>query len=141
LFVFFFSSRRRHTRSDRDWSSDVCSSDLRRTLDFILDDNVLDSSDVLLTLRREDVLHEVGFRVGDIGSKPYQEFVIFPDRPDGPRCSVWHLTFQRLVKRFWPSLSARGEEVGKVVNEISTQYRLQAPGHTPQQLQDYLYEA
>src|SRR2546421_3823755 len=28
LFIFFFSSRRRHTRSDRDWSSDVCSSDL-----------------------------------------------------------------------------------------------------------------
>src|SRR5207249_2394807 len=27
--VFFFSSRRRHTRSKRDWSSDVCSSDLR----------------------------------------------------------------------------------------------------------------
>src|SRR6478672_5160997 len=41
--VFFFSSRRRHTRSDRDWSSDVCSSDLvprggvriaRRTVDL-----------------------------------------------------------------------------------------------------------
>src|SRR5690349_25165040 len=28
LIVFFFSSRRRHTRSLRDWSSDVCSSDL-----------------------------------------------------------------------------------------------------------------
>src|SRR6266511_3972522 len=28
-FVFFFSSRRRHTRFSRDWSSDVCSSDLR----------------------------------------------------------------------------------------------------------------
>src|SRR5699024_11848567 len=29
LFIFFFfSSRRRHTRSKRDWSSDVCSSDL-----------------------------------------------------------------------------------------------------------------
>src|SRR5688572_23383107 len=28
LFVFFFSSRRRHTRFDCDWSSDVCSSDL-----------------------------------------------------------------------------------------------------------------
>ena len=28
LIFFFFSSRRRHTRSDRDWSSDVCSSDL-----------------------------------------------------------------------------------------------------------------
>src|SRR5690625_6702957 len=28
LFAFFFSSRRRHTRWPRDWSSDVCSSDL-----------------------------------------------------------------------------------------------------------------
>src|SRR5256886_12613448 len=28
LFFFFFSSRRRHTRFDCDWSSDVCSSDL-----------------------------------------------------------------------------------------------------------------
>src|SRR5437868_14826633 len=28
LCYFFFSSRRRHTRSKRDWSSDVCSSDL-----------------------------------------------------------------------------------------------------------------
>src|SRR2546430_3825229 len=28
-FFFFFSSRRRHTRFDCDWSSDVCSSDLR----------------------------------------------------------------------------------------------------------------
>src|SRR5690606_41065340 len=27
-FLFFFSSRRRHTRFSRDWSSDVCSSDL-----------------------------------------------------------------------------------------------------------------
>src|SRR5690349_25057103 len=32
---FFFSSRRRHTRSLRDWSSDVCSSDLTR--DDVLD--------------------------------------------------------------------------------------------------------
>src|SRR5258707_10752010 len=29
FFFFFFSSRRRHTRYWRDWSSDVCSSDLR----------------------------------------------------------------------------------------------------------------
>src|SRR6266496_6639531 len=31
MFFFFFSSRRRHTRSLRDWSSDVCSSDLGET--------------------------------------------------------------------------------------------------------------
>src|SRR5256886_4364553 len=30
IFVFFFSSRRRHTRFDCDWRSDVCSSDLAR---------------------------------------------------------------------------------------------------------------
>src|SRR2546430_17719342 len=30
-FFFFFSSRRRHTRFDCDWSSDVCSSDLARS--------------------------------------------------------------------------------------------------------------
>src|SRR6266853_6920509 len=30
MFFFFFSSRRRHTRFDCDWSSDVCSSDLRK---------------------------------------------------------------------------------------------------------------
>src|SRR5690606_40686457 len=29
-YFFFFSSRRRHTRFSRDWSSDVCSSDLFR---------------------------------------------------------------------------------------------------------------
>src|SRR5690606_39370816 len=30
FLFFFFSSRRRHTRFSRDWSSDVCSSDLHR---------------------------------------------------------------------------------------------------------------
>src|SRR3712207_9536553 len=30
VVLFFFSSRRRHTRYWRDWSSDVCSSDLHR---------------------------------------------------------------------------------------------------------------
>src|SRR5260221_6096879 len=30
--IFFFSSRRRHTRSLCDWSSDVCSSDLQTAL-------------------------------------------------------------------------------------------------------------
>src|SRR5690606_40266085 len=32
LASFFFSSRRRHTRFSRDWSSDVCSSDLPELL-------------------------------------------------------------------------------------------------------------
>src|SRR2546422_5532835 len=32
MFFFFFSSKRRHTRCSRDWSSDVFSSDLIRTV-------------------------------------------------------------------------------------------------------------
>src|SRR2546429_5314138 len=32
VVFFFFSSRRRHTRCSRDWSSDVCSSDLTPSL-------------------------------------------------------------------------------------------------------------
>src|SRR5947209_11655641 len=32
LSIFFFSSRRRHTRYWRDWSSDVCSSDLKTSI-------------------------------------------------------------------------------------------------------------
>src|SRR5690349_23497499 len=63
FFFFFFSSRRRHTRSLRDWSSDVCSSDLIPELakeclqqrpDVVLLSNaaVLDRT-LLHTLRRE----------------------------------------------------------------------------------------
>src|SRR3989449_2824714 len=33
--IFFFSSRRRHTRCSRDWSSDVCSSDLLLRRDLV----------------------------------------------------------------------------------------------------------
>src|SRR5690606_40886560 len=36
-FFFFFSSRRRHTRFSRDWSSDVCSSDLGRADGVVLE--------------------------------------------------------------------------------------------------------
>src|SRR3712207_9230974 len=38
MWLFFFSSRRRHTRYWRDWSSDVCSSDLLGRLLLLPDD-------------------------------------------------------------------------------------------------------
>src|SRR5690606_16152257 len=46
-FCFFFSSRRRHTRFSRDWSSDVCSSDLR--------DEIQDVNQVSAFVRPHDV--------------------------------------------------------------------------------------
>src|SRR2546429_6922280 len=44
FFFFFFSSRRRHTRCSRDWSSDVCSSDL----DFVKKDDGIQMTSHLL---------------------------------------------------------------------------------------------
>src|SRR5256885_746449 len=49
---FFFSSRRRHTRLQGDWSSDVCSSDLERIHDL----EALDRALLLLALRGPDGL-------------------------------------------------------------------------------------
>src|SRR5690606_39498542 len=40
LVNFFFSSRRRHTRFSRDWSSDVCSSDLKKNAVYNYKGNV-----------------------------------------------------------------------------------------------------
>src|SRR5690606_41153126 len=52
IFFFFFSSRRRHTRFSRDWSSDVCSSDLLlrvvvETLDEIIEPALADGDGAL----------------------------------------------------------------------------------------------
>src|SRR5437870_13545205 len=46
ILFFFFSSRRRHTRWPRDWSSDVCSSDLSTTAEVVAAKNA-----VLVTTR------------------------------------------------------------------------------------------
>src|SRR5690606_39748176 len=48
IFLFFFSSRRRHTRFSRDWSSDVCSSDLINvTAEFLIGRHI-DANDPIL---------------------------------------------------------------------------------------------
>src|SRR5690606_39542550 len=50
IFFFFFSSRRRHTRFSRDWSSDVCSSDLSTgflmVLGFVSENGEMDRTDI-----------------------------------------------------------------------------------------------
>ena len=52
--IFFFSSRRRHTRLRRDWSSDVCSSDLYRIDDFQPTYFVIPSLEELLEASLQD---------------------------------------------------------------------------------------
>src|SRR5699024_11728796 len=51
----FFSSRRRHTMSKRDWSSDVCSSDLVRGCSMNIVDLV--QSQVIASVKREKDIH------------------------------------------------------------------------------------
>src|SRR3712207_4046168 len=69
VFLFFFSSRRRHTRYWRDWSSDVCSSDLvcrelRRDSDVPI---------IMLTARGTEADRIVGLEIGadDYVVKPF----------------------------------------------------------------------
>src|SRR5690606_40269118 len=56
FLIFFFSSRRRHTSFSRDWSSDVCSSDLRRMKES------LDTSAQLTTVAEVDVTRIAALR-------------------------------------------------------------------------------
>src|SRR5438067_8885217 len=65
---FFFSSRRRHTISKRDWSSDVCSSDLgdddeaRRGGVRHLVEQVAEALDVVVVERRVDLVEHADRR-------------------------------------------------------------------------------
>src|SRR5256885_11321448 len=60
MLYFFFSSRRRHTRLQGDWSSDVCSSDLSQSL------TSLESFLSCLSGR-----HEIGSRPGADSREPW----------------------------------------------------------------------
>src|SRR5256885_5142862 len=48
--VFFFSSRRRHTRLQGDWSSDVCSSDLAVTIAWYMGTSWSEHFDIQVSL-------------------------------------------------------------------------------------------
>src|SRR5437868_15018990 len=67
---FFFSSRRRHTRSKRDWSSDVCSSDLQLNESLVIyhvsdkyDANTMDHATDPAYIRK---LHERAIAAADL---------------------------------------------------------------------------
>src|SRR5256885_6458941 len=60
VVVFFFSSRRRHTRLQGDWSSDVCSSDLRKSFTAFI-----------VSIVAPNVANGFG---GDVGLKDFRYF-------------------------------------------------------------------
>src|SRR5690606_39802274 len=69
--VFFFSSRRRHTRFSRDWSSDVCSSDL--ILEAAPDTKV-----IVLTGQNDqaNALRAVALGAYDFFAKPFEPEIL-----------------------------------------------------------------
>src|SRR3712207_5822960 len=112
-FVFvFFSSRRRHTRYWRDWSSDVCSSDL--AVAFALAPG--QAHELPLAPGLLGCLPDVpGWVVGDrglasdafrarvwaLGARP----AIPPKRTDAPvACPDWIYANRRLVENLWARL-------------------------------------
>src|SRR5690554_7729775 len=70
---FFFSSRRRHTRCGREWSSDVCSSDLSRNL--ALDKLHIDSMGTWRLTLRSGVVLVLGD--SDIQEKMQEFFYVY----------------------------------------------------------------
>src|SRR5699024_1443957 len=82
---FFFSSRRRHTRSKRDWSSDVCSSDLTESgfLD-VLETASASAQSVERLLLVDDRADEYGDLVDELAAEE-TDFTFTPSdriRPD-----------------------------------------------------------
>src|SRR3712207_9216518 len=63
--LFFFSSRRRHTRYWRDWSSDVCSSDLASDPQFLGMLGMHGTYEANLAMHECDVMINIGARVDD----------------------------------------------------------------------------
>jgi predicted acylesterase/phospholipase RssA len=101
--------------------------DPRKFLDFVVDDNVGDAFNALLGNRRIDALRRMGYTESRIGKESFWSFKPLQDVADSANrdleCRVWHITFQHL-----PELAAAdADEVGNVVNQIKTSFRLEGP--------------
>src|SRR5690606_39827086 len=102
---FFFSSRRRHTRFSRDWSSDVCSSDLCIAR---FEDNRTTGAPVLMLMGRGDQIIDID-RCGEVAADLREggsevEMIVYQDAYhmwDGGPVQAWrpphHLADCKLV--------------------------------------------
>src|SRR5690554_7455060 len=71
FFFFFFSSRRRHTRCGRDWSSDVCSSDLTRLQHHLDYFRTSMNASGAIGKKLGFITQEIGREINTLGSKAY----------------------------------------------------------------------
>jgi NTE family protein len=125
--------------------------DTRRWLDFLVDHNVSDSADVLLTLRRRDTLRRMNYREKtEVGKVSLWEWE-FDRETRGHRCMIWHLTFDRFAE-VRDAMARRREVTGELkaeqkenkklledVNQVPTSYNLSGPNYmSPSEVQGRL---
>src|SRR6266478_7475670 len=85
--VFFFSSRRRHTRFDCDWSSDVCSSDLSNGGVGIEIGRMSTGGSTVGTVLRDNSI--ACFGTSATGIAHYDSAGSFQNNPNGPyACNI-----------------------------------------------------
>src|SRR2546422_2961212 len=104
---FFFSSRRRHTRCSRDWSSDVCSSDL---VVVIGGSQREDDYDKLLARIRAEQLPEDAYSwyldLRKYGTFVHAGFGLGVERTVAWICGIPHIreaiAFPRTLYKLWP---------------------------------------
>jgi NTE family protein len=125
--------------------------DTRKAItDFVIDTNALEASSVLLALRRDRLLEEMGIRPdGNTAPDVYQPFRLFAEADDPElkkhpklkdvECHAWLITFQRL--QHLTHLPNAGT-IASIVNNIPTRYTLLAPhGLGAAEAQEALFNA
>src|SRR6266481_8766523 len=113
-FLFFFSSRRRHTRWNCDWSSDVCSSDRRPAQ---ADTRAASSTEVTLTSTLSAAA------APGLAARPAARYVVQPGDP------LSGIAARFAVRGGWPALyAANRKAIGPDPNLIHSGTVLVLPG-------------
>src|SRR6266498_5236134 len=100
MFFFFFSSRRRHTRCGRDWSSDACSSDLGLPAALYASPNLTNQAGQYNYLQGGNVNLEPE------KSKSYTLGVVWsPMRNLSGSVDFWKIKLDKVVSRIPPALA------------------------------------
>ena len=133
------------------WNLSREESDTRKAItDFVIDTNALEASSVLLALRRDRLLEEMGISSDGITAPDvYQRFHLFAEADDPElkkhpklkevQCHAWLITFQRL--QHLTDLPNAGT-ISAIVNNIPTRYTLLAPhGLGAAEAQEALFNA
>src|SRR2546427_4585947 len=141
--LFFFSSRRRHTRFDCDWSSDVCSSDLEQKKAEELTEKL--SADIKIALVSDagmPAISDPGYRIVRLCRERGVPVVAIP----GPNAAVTALAASGLPSDefmfvgFLPAKkNARREKLKELMNVGCTLVFYEAPHRIEAALED-LYE-